>query len=125
MNGTTAKDSLAHSERRLLFETVTGERYEQDDADLIYLNGRALDRRPPIAYGSPRIRRELLAVGSEAALLFAHEVGDGWQVRVHTTGVLRTLDARPYCGIRSIPRTWLGLAHRRIDPAGRDRRRYV
>lgn len=101
--------------RRLLFETIAGQRYEQADDGLVYRDGEMLWTRPPIACCSAQSERERpITVGSEAVFMFVVEIPEGVVTYIHTTPPLRKVIGRPRCGASSSPRHWLRLARRKL-----------
>ena len=109
--------------RQLLFDTLSGERYEQDRDGVVYRDGDPLWDEPPVGFGVPRTcRYGRLDVGSEASMFFLSRQDDGWSSRVRVTAPVLVLLTEPQ--IRSsavLPTMWLDLASRALDGANWDR----
>jgi len=103
----------------LLFDTLAGERYEQDAAGLVYRDGALLAPSAPVGFGVPRTERySRLRLGAEAALFFIERTADGWAFAIRVTAPVLALIREP--GIRSadiLPTLWLSLAARALDGA--------
>lgn len=103
----------------LLFDTMAGERYEQDAAGLVHRDGEPLAATAPVGFGVPRTERYgRLRLGFEAALFFIERTADGWAFAIRVTTPVVVLVREP--GIRSaeiLPTLWLALAARALDGA--------
>lgn len=108
--------------RRMLFDTLSGERYEQDGRGIVYRDGEPLWDEPPVGFGVPRTYRYgQLDLGREASLFFLSRRDDGWACRVRLTAPVLVLLREPEVGMAAIvPAMWLDLANRAIDGANWD-----
>lgn len=103
----------------LLFDTLSGERYEQDQSGIVYCDGEPLWDEPPVGFGVPRTYRYgQLDLGREASFFFLTRRDDGWDCRVRVTAPVLVLVREPEVGIAAIvPAMWLDLASRALDGA--------
>jgi hypothetical protein len=98
--------------RRVLFETITGELCEQDDEGRIWLDDQPLRPGALLGFGTPtRPEDGTLHLGEPAALLIGSVCVRGWQMRLYTTSALVWIHEtpRPRPGA-TWPRGWLALA---------------
>lgn len=106
----------------LLFDTLAGERFEQDASDQIYRDGVVVWDGTLAAFGVPRTDRyHCLKVGSEAALFFLARTDSGWAFEIRLTAPILALAREPR--IRSgplLPTMWLSLAASALDGANFD-----
>jgi len=100
-------------DRRVLFETLTGEIFEQDADGRLWLDDQPQLPGALMAFGSPTRREDgTLHLGEPAALLIGRRTVCGWEMRIHTTAALVWIHETP------APRHGCGTALKRAPPPG-------
>lgn len=110
-------------DRQLLFVTESLERYEQDGAGLVYMDGQLAWPAPPVAFGNPRTCTVgELSLFHEAAIFFSgpEDARGLRQIRIRTIGRLMQLVRPPRVVPGWIDPDWLQTARKAMEPFGPD-----